>query len=489
MELGLLVFRLFLAAVFGLAGVAKLADLAGSRKAVSNFGVPEPLVGLVGTALPIIEILIAVALLANVSSWYSAVAASLLLVVFICGMLFQMAKGTAPDCHCFGQIHSEPVGISSIVRNVLLLVPATILIMRGQNGQGMNISSIDRESLQLILLVFGLLLLCVAIELLRRIYVKQDEIVRRIDILELVAKDGGQVERETAGSPNDGLPIGAVLPDVELSDINGVSKPTSSLTTEGLPVLLFFVSPTCSPCKALMPRFEEWADEFSGKVKVVFVSLGSSSENIEKFGEIITGSFLLGKDREFHDLLNAKWTPSALLVAANNKVASHVAAGDTAIIELVEKIRSKDLNDEFAHFTGNGNHSRVEIGGQVPEFSINSIDGRVVKSTDFNGKPTLITFWSPTCPHCIRMADDLKNWDGAKGADEPNLVVFSDGELEPHVEMGLKAPIVLDKGNALAAKLGMHGTPSAILIDGHGRFVSEIAIGAANIWALVGKRM
>jgi hypothetical protein len=43
------------------------------------------------------------------------------------------------------------------------------------------------------------------------------------------------------------------------------------------------------------------------------------------------------------------------------------------------------------------------------------------------GKQTLIAFWSTGCMHCANMLDDLRKWDGARGEDEPNLIVFSDG--------------------------------------------------------------
>ncbi len=491
MELGLLILRLFLSAVFGLAGAAKLADLAGSRKAVADFGVPASLAGFVGIVLPLIEIAIAVSLLFESSSWFGAIGGAGLLTVFVVGMIYQMAMGNAPDCHCFGQIHSEPVGISSLIRNVVFLVPAVVLIARGQADQGLNIANLDRDSLQLILVLVAVLLLGIAIDFLRRIVTKQDEVVRRIDILEVVAKDGGQVERETAGSPHDGLPIGAILPDFEIRDVDGNFSKTSSLTDGQLPALLFFVSPTCSPCKALVPKFEEWASELSGEVKVVLMSSGTLAENVEKFGEEMSRALFVGKDRDFADAVNAKWTPSALFVDANGKVASHIAAGDTEMIELVEKIKTSDLGDEFMHFTvGNHdghNHSRIDLGSRIPEFEMDAIDGRTISSGDLIGKPTLVTFWSTTCPHCDRMAPDLKEWDKMRGINDPNLVIFSDGDVEPHVQLGLKAPIVLDKGNKLSEKLGMFGTPSAVLIDENGRFASEIAVGAQHIWSLVGK--
>ena len=75
-----------------------------------------------------------------------------------------------------------------------------------------------------------------------------------------------------------------------------------------------------------------------------------------------------------------------------------------------------------------------------------------------------------------------------KGADEPNLIVFSQGDEEAHKEIGLKSPILLDEGYKTAEQFGMFGTPSAVLINEKGKIVSETAIGASNIWALIGKR-
>ncbi|MEP6789601.1 MAG: hypothetical protein ABJB40_14275, partial [Acidobacteriota bacterium] len=59
---------------------------------------------------------------------------------------------------------------------------------------------------------------------------------------------------------------------------------------------------------------------------------------------------------------------------------------------------------------------------------------------------------------------------------------------EPVEELELRSPIVLDAGYKTAEKLGMFGTPSGLLVDENGRIVSETAIGAPDIWSLVGKR-
>ena len=76
----------------------------------------------------------------------------------------------------------------------------------------------------------------------------------------------------------------------------------------------------------------------------------------------------------------------------------------------------------------------------------------------------------------------------AKGADEPNLLMLSDGEAEAHQDLEINSPIVLDKDRKISKELGWNGTPSAVLLDEEGKIISETALGAGQIWSLVGKK-
>ncbi len=109
MDLALLTARLLLAAVFAVAGIAKLLDRDGSRQALIGFGVPERLAPPLAILLPLAELIVAVALLPLVFAWWGAIGALALLGLFVVGIAISMARGEAPDCHCFGQIHSEPL--------------------------------------------------------------------------------------------------------------------------------------------------------------------------------------------------------------------------------------------------------------------------------------------------------------------------------------------------------------------------------------------
>ncbi|WP_282783482.1 MauE/DoxX family redox-associated membrane protein, partial [Nocardia sp. CC201C] len=62
-DYGVWVSRLLLATVFGLSAWGKFADLAGTRKAVHEFGIGLRWVPLAAWALPVVEAVIAVAAL------------------------------------------------------------------------------------------------------------------------------------------------------------------------------------------------------------------------------------------------------------------------------------------------------------------------------------------------------------------------------------------------------------------------------------------
>src|SRR5258708_37123623 len=101
--------------------------------------------------LPSAELLIAGSLLFVQTSWFGAIGAAGLLVVFSIGILYQMAKGNAPDCHCFGQIHSEPVGVASVLRNVVLLLLAAFLALQGRNSHGLNLVNSNQDIMHFVI--------------------------------------------------------------------------------------------------------------------------------------------------------------------------------------------------------------------------------------------------------------------------------------------------------------------------------------------------
>jgi len=136
MDLMLLVARVLLAGVFGVAGVAKLADRAGSRQALRDFGVPPILADPLGRLLPLTEIAIAAALIPTLSAWWGALGALVCLLLFVVGIGINLARGNRPDCHCFGQLSSAPVGWPTLLRNGLLAAIAGAVVWHGPHDVG-----------------------------------------------------------------------------------------------------------------------------------------------------------------------------------------------------------------------------------------------------------------------------------------------------------------------------------------------------------------
>src|SRR5439155_4559559 len=136
MSLLLVCARLLLCVVFLIAGLAKLADLAGSRQALRDFGVPSKLADPFGLLLPLAELAVAVALVLPATAWWGALGALALLLLFVGGIGYNLARGRHPDCHCFGQLHSAPAGWPTLIRNLVLAAVAAVVVIFGRSTPG-----------------------------------------------------------------------------------------------------------------------------------------------------------------------------------------------------------------------------------------------------------------------------------------------------------------------------------------------------------------
>src|SRR4029453_382741 len=128
MDAAVLAARLILATVFTLAAAGKLADRAGTRQAIVDFGVPAALARPAAFLLPLSELLCAIGLIPAISARWAAMSVSFLLALFIGGIAVSIVRGRAITCSCFGQLRSAPVGWGTLMRNVALGALAIFII-------------------------------------------------------------------------------------------------------------------------------------------------------------------------------------------------------------------------------------------------------------------------------------------------------------------------------------------------------------------------
>jgi peroxiredoxin/uncharacterized membrane protein YphA (DoxX/SURF4 family) len=500
MSIALLIARLLLAAVFVVAGLAKLADLAGSRQALRDFGVPAVLATPLGILLPLGELTVALALLPLITAWWGALGALVLLLLFVVGIGYNLARGRRPDCHCFGQLHSAPAGWPTLIRNLLLAAIASLVVSFGRANPGP--SPLDWLAglaiMQRLELLFGavvLILLALLGWVLLHVLQQQGRLLVRIEALEArLAAHGQTPQPDTAG-----LSLGSSAPAFTLSDLKGERLTLEALRAAGKPIVLVFSDPGCGPCTALLPEIGRWQREYAKRVTLALISRGSLEVNRSKASEHGITTILLQQDREVAEAYQAHGNPTAVLVRPDGTIGGALAAGADAIRALVARAVGLPVLSALPMATppsGNGRAgiapspqpARLKIGEPAPEFTLPDLTGKPVKLGDFRGSKTLLLFWNPGCGFCQRMLEDLKAWEARPQRGAPRVLVVSTGTVEANQALGLNSTVVLDEGFTVAPKFGATGTPMAVLVDAEGNIASELAAGAPAVLALAGQK-
>jgi uncharacterized membrane protein YphA (DoxX/SURF4 family)/peroxiredoxin len=336
-DAALLIGRLLLAAVFALSGVAKLADQAGSRQAMIAFGLPRSLATPLGRLLPLAELAVAAALATAVAAWWGALGALALLLAFVVGIGANLAQDRKPDCRCFGQLHSTPLGWKTLARNGLLMAVAAFIVWKGAENAGPSTVGWvgGLTATQLFALLLGLVIVALLgiqgwfiFHLLRQ----NGRVLMRLQALEAAS---GVISSGNGSQPGTGLPVGSAGPAFSLPDLRGEQLTLDNLRAAGKPVVLIFTSPGCDSCVELLPKIAGWQEKYSEKLTISLISDQSIEKNRTKFAEHGVHYVLVQEDWDVADSYGADATPSAVLITPTGAVGSPLAEGREAIETLI----------------------------------------------------------------------------------------------------------------------------------------------------------
>ncbi|WBQ02408.1 MauE/DoxX family redox-associated membrane protein [Kribbella sp. CA-293567] len=130
-----LVARLALGGVLLVAGALKVTDPEAATQAVRAYELlPQGFDGIVGLLLPFLEIVIGILLIVGYGVRPAAVAAGVLMLLFIAAVASAWARGLAIDCGCFGgggQVApGETKYLQEILRDVGLVALAAWLFVK-----------------------------------------------------------------------------------------------------------------------------------------------------------------------------------------------------------------------------------------------------------------------------------------------------------------------------------------------------------------------
>jgi peroxiredoxin len=335
MDSVVLAARLLLCAVFVVAAVGKLLDLDGSRRSLVGFGLPERAANAFGTALPFAELAVAVLLIPRPTAQWGAVGALILLGAFCAGIGNALRQGEAPDCNCFGAIHSAPASRWTLVRNVALAVIAVVGVAWGP-GPAIDAWVSARTAAELVAIVAAIaaiFLLVVAVPMwlenrkLRQQLADADERVSHIP---------------------HGLRIGAPAPEFSVPDGQGGRITLSDLLARGKPVAIIFTVAGCGPCEPMIPYLRRLQSIAADRLTVALVGI-STVERYDRLREAEPGGLQLreavAKDpvlkQELDELVEVGeayqmgHSPGAVIVTSAGTIGSATVDGRRAIEALL----------------------------------------------------------------------------------------------------------------------------------------------------------
>jgi thiol-disulfide isomerase/thioredoxin len=454
--------RLLLAAVFVAAAVAKLWDREGARNAIAGFGSPERAAAPLAWLLPVAELAVAALLLPTGTALAGALGALALLLLFSVAIALNLARGRAPDCHCFGQLHSAPAGPGTLARNAALAGVAAFAVA-GTLG-GSDTSAVawvgDLNGTELAIAAAALVLLAAGFAAFVSLLRSYGRLLLRVEQLERTLAGGGA---------EPGLELGTPAPMFSVRDSASVEVSLDDLLAPGPPLVLVFASTDCGPCRALLPEVAAWQAEHVGRLTVAVASAGTPEEVTAEAEALGLDHVLVDDGAELFRAFEASGTPSAVLIAPDGAIASRVASGPEAIEEMV-----RDVVDAPG----------VPIGAPVPPLELPSLEGERLSLAELRGRDTVLLFWDPECGYCRAMHDELLAWERAANGSTPRLVVLSSGDEYATRSEGFRSKVLLDEDFAAGAEFGVSGTPMAVLLDADGHVASGVAAGAEAVLAL-----
>lgn len=176
-------------------------------------------------------------------------------------------------------------------------------------------------------------------------------------------------------------------------------------------------------------------------------------------------------------------------------------AKEAEVTETEEEVASEEVEQDE---TGN-NHDIPEseestmatiglgVGQIAPDFELETLDGEIVKLSDFRGERVMVNFWATWCPPCRAEMPDIE-----KFYEDTDIVVLGVNlfDTESSVttvkdfaeEYGLTFPILLDAHSDVATLYQIQPIPTSYMIDSNGK-ISNMAFGALTYELMVDEYM
>jgi len=125
----------------------------------------------------------------------------------------------------------------------------------------------------------------------------------------------------------------------------------------------------------------------------------------------------------------------------------------------------------------------------APNFELESLDGEVVKLSDFRGKIVLLDFWATWCGPCKVQMKKLKELKSLVNEDEVVIISIDVGESKSIVQEFISKEevdwlVLLDLRGSTAKSYGIRAIPTLFIIDKEG-LIREKYVGVTSTQTLL----
>jgi len=119
----------------------------------------------------------------------------------------------------------------------------------------------------------------------------------------------------------------------------------------------------------------------------------------------------------------------------------------------------------------------LSTGDPAPEIALPSVNGELVRLSDFRGRPVLVSFGASWCVPCQEEVPLLQSLHDSQ--PEPVVLFVDVGEDQPTVQefvddYGITFTILVDQNDEAARDYGLYSIPLAVFIDKDGLVQSVI---------------